>query len=63
MENLDMRPYCKESVSKENCDSPSISEKQESLKVTKYDLYALIHHRGGLAGNILNIYIPFPLTY
>ncbi|CAJ0875772.1 22494_t:CDS:10 [Entrophospora sp. SA101] len=61
MENLDMRPYCKESVSKENCDSPGISEKRESLKVTKYDLYALIHHRGGLAGGHYIAYAKNPI--
>ncbi|CAJ0633733.1 13751_t:CDS:10 [Entrophospora sp. SA101] len=61
MENLDMRPYCKESISKKNCDSPGISEKQESLKVTKYDLYALIHHRGGLSGGHYIAYAKNPI--
>ena len=46
-----MRPYCKEkSDETENEHSEEVND--DTLNVTKYDLYALIHHRGGLGGKV-----------
>ncbi|RIA91954.1 hypothetical protein C1645_766206 [Glomus cerebriforme] len=48
MEDLDMRPYCKDLSN-------------DTLKITKYDLYGLIHHRGGLGGGHYIAYVKNPI--
>jgi ubiquitin carboxyl-terminal hydrolase 20/33 len=44
MEDLDMRPYCK--------DLPELSDRVDTSNITKYDLYGLINHRGGGIGGM-----------
>ena len=39
-----MKPYCKDSSNEKR--DPELSDKIDTLDITKYDLYGLIHHRG-----------------
>ncbi|CAG8542497.1 10529_t:CDS:10, partial [Ambispora gerdemannii] len=61
MEDLDMRPYCKDkNREKANTDMHD-NQNDESIGVTKYDLYALVHHRGGLGGGHYIAYAKNPI--
>ncbi|CAG8597425.1 7495_t:CDS:10 [Ambispora leptoticha] len=58
MEDLEMRPYCKDKNA--NADMHE-SQNDDSMEVTKYDLYALVHHRGGLGGGHYIAYAKNPI--
>lgn len=46
-----MRPYCKDLSNEKG--NPELAD---TLNITKYDLYGLIHHRGVLGGTKWNVY-------
>jgi hypothetical protein len=48
MEDLEMRPYCKDLSSEKG--NSELADKIDTLNITKYDLYGLIHHRGVYGG-------------
>jgi ubiquitin carboxyl-terminal hydrolase 20/33 len=54
LEGLDMMPYCTTTHANSNT---SLGSEKNYVGVTNYDLYAMIHHRGGLGGMyILSLY-------
>ncbi|CAG8561287.1 10397_t:CDS:10 [Rhizophagus irregularis] len=56
MEDLDMRPYCKDLSNEKG--NPELAD---TLNITKYDLYGLIHHRGVLGGGHYIAYVKNPI--
>ncbi|CAI2177544.1 18397_t:CDS:10 [Funneliformis geosporum] len=54
MEDLDMKPYSSEKINSE-------IDNQDTLNITKYDLYGLIHHRGVLGAGHYIAYVKNPI--